>query len=53
MVAAIDMDGDKRDELLVGAPLFNGRAAEEGRVFIYTSDGIGVCSTSIIYDDDN
>ncbi|WAQ94426.1 ITA4-like protein, partial [Mya arenaria] len=36
-VAAIDINDDGIDELLVGAPLYSGSYPEEGRVFIYTS----------------
>ena len=34
-VAAIDITGDKYDEIFVGAPLYSGDQSEEGRVFVY------------------
>ncbi|XP_052797287.1 integrin alpha-4-like [Mya arenaria] len=42
-VAAIDINDDGIDELLVGAPLYSGEYPEEGRVYIYTSNFDNIC----------
>lgn len=43
-VAAVDVDGDDRDDLIVGAPLHtepnNERAYEVGRVYVFYQGGV-------------
>ena len=37
VVAAVDIDNNGTHELLIGAPLYTSKYADEGRVYIYTS----------------
>ena len=43
VLAAVDLNNDGMDELLIGAPLYTGTVVEEGRVYVYTSQS-GVCA---------
>ena len=39
-LCATDTNGDGIDEIIVGAPLWMGRQADEGRVFVFVSGAL-------------
>lgn len=44
VLEAIDIDGDGKDELFIGAPLYTGKHPEEGRVYVYTfENNVSMC----------
>ena len=36
---SVDLNGDTMDDLLVGAPLYIGENYDDGRVYVYITDG--------------
>ncbi|XP_076328062.1 integrin alpha-9-like isoform X2 [Tachypleus tridentatus] len=47
-VLALDLNNDKYSDLLVGAPLFSLESgSDEGRVYLYLSDGVGLQLSSV------
>lgn len=51
---SVDLNGDSKDDLLVGAPLYIGEKFDEGRVFVYiaqpresTVAWVGTCSFNL------
>ena len=39
VICAADVNGDKLDDVIIGAPLYSTNTTEEGRVYVYLNKG--------------